>query len=108
MMAADEGAAILETNNDGPKIPDVKKTKFDVIIIGAGPAGIACACEARALGYIVDIYEAKEKPSGLTVYGIAPYKITNEEVLKEEQEKNMDRPLERYIATEVSGKVKNV
>ena len=39
MMAADEGTAILETNNDDPKIPDVKKTKFDVIIIGAGPAG---------------------------------------------------------------------
>ena len=39
MMAADEGAAILETNNDGPKIPDKKKTKFDVIIIGAGPSG---------------------------------------------------------------------
>ena len=54
-----------------------------IAIIGSGPAGIACACEARTLGYEVDIYEAKEKPSGLTVYGIAPYKITNEEVLKE-------------------------
>ena len=31
-----------------------------------------------------------------------------EEVLKEEEEKNMDRPFERYIATEVSGRVKNV
>ncbi|WP_298903841.1 FAD-dependent oxidoreductase [uncultured Psychroserpens sp.] len=54
-----------------------------IAVIGAGPAGIACACEARTLGYDVDIFEAKEKPSGLTVYGIAPYKITNEEVLKE-------------------------
>ncbi|WP_296382892.1 FAD-dependent oxidoreductase [Winogradskyella sp.] len=54
-----------------------------IAIIGAGPAGIACACEARTLGYDVDIFEAKDKPSGLTVYGIAPYKITNEEVLKE-------------------------
>ncbi len=54
-----------------------------IAIIGAGPAGIACACEARTLGYEVDLFEAKEKPSGLTVYGIAPYKITNEEVLKE-------------------------
>jgi dihydropyrimidine dehydrogenase (NAD+) subunit PreT len=54
-----------------------------IAIIGAGPAGIACASEARTLGYEVDIFEAKEKPSGLTVYGIAPYKITNEEVLKE-------------------------
>lgn len=54
-----------------------------VAIVGGGPAGIACACELRILGYEADIYEAKDKPSGLTVYGIAPYKITNEEVLDE-------------------------
>lgn len=54
-----------------------------VAVIGAGPAGIAAACELRTLGYSVDIYEAKDKPSGLTVYGIAPYKISNEEVLDE-------------------------
>ena len=54
-----------------------------IAIIGAGPSGIACACEARTLGFLVDIYEAKDKPTGLTVHGIAPYKITNEEVLKE-------------------------
>ena len=28
-----------------------KKDVIDVIIIGAGPAGIACASEARTLGY---------------------------------------------------------
>ena len=56
-----------------------------VAIIGAGPAGIACACELRTMGFTVDIYDAKAKPSGLTVYGIAAYKITNEEVLDEIQ-----------------------
>lgn len=54
-----------------------------VAIIGAGPAGIACACELRVLGYDVEIFEAKELPSGLTVHGTAPYKITNEVALKE-------------------------
>ncbi|MGM5471114.1 FAD-dependent oxidoreductase [Flavobacteriaceae bacterium LMO-SS05] len=54
-----------------------------IAIVGAGPAGIACACEARTLGYDVDIFEAKAQPSGLTVHGVAPYKITNEEVLQE-------------------------
>jgi len=54
-----------------------------VAVIGAGPAGISCACELRTLGFDVTIYEAKDKPSGLSVHGIAPYKITNEEVLKE-------------------------
>ena len=52
-------------------------------VIGAGPAGIACACELRQGGVEVDVYEAKSLGSGLTVYGVAPYKITNEEALSE-------------------------
>lgn len=54
-----------------------------IAVIGAGPAGISCACELRQLGYEVDIFEEKEKPSGLTLYGVAPYKITNDEALSE-------------------------
>ncbi|MEO8666193.1 MAG: FAD-dependent oxidoreductase [Ignavibacteria bacterium] len=54
-----------------------------IAVVGAGPAGISCACELRMLGYEVDIYEAKSKPSGLTLYGVAPYKITNAEALDE-------------------------
>ncbi|MCB2378009.1 FAD-dependent oxidoreductase [Hymenobacter sp. BT635] len=63
----------------GPGAPNGRK----VAIIGAGPAGVSAACELRSLGYEVDVFEAKGKPSGLTVYGVAPYKITNEEVLAE-------------------------
>lgn len=54
-----------------------------VAVVGAGPAGLAVACELRLLGYSVEVFEAKDKPSGLTVYGVAPYKITNEEALAE-------------------------
>jgi dihydropyrimidine dehydrogenase (NAD+) subunit PreT len=54
-----------------------------VAVIGAGPAGISCGCELRMMGFEVDIFEAKEKPSGLTIYGVAPYKITNAEALDE-------------------------
>jgi len=54
-----------------------------VAVIGAGPSGISCACELRTLGYEVDIFEGKAEPSGLTVHGVAPYKITNKEVLDE-------------------------
>ncbi len=54
-----------------------------IAIIGAGPAGIACACELRLMGFEVDIYEAKNHPGGLAIYGCAPYKITNEDVLNE-------------------------
>jgi glutamate synthase (NADPH/NADH) small chain len=66
------------------KLFDVgKNNNKKVAVIGAGPAGIACACELRTLGYEVDIFEAKNIPSGLAVHGIAPYKISNEEVLQE-------------------------
>lgn len=60
-----------------------KPTGRKVAVIGAGPAGVSCACELRMLGHEVDIYEAREKPSGLCVYGVAPYKLTNEEALDE-------------------------
>ena len=51
MMAADSGAAALETSGDGPKIPDKKKTKFDVIIIGAGPSGYTAGIYCSRAGY---------------------------------------------------------
>ena len=62
-----------------------------VAVIGAGPAGIAAACELRKEGFAVDIFEANAKPSGLTVYGVAPYKITNDEALNE-----MDYLIKQY------------
>ena len=51
MMAADSGAAALETSDDGPKIPDKKKTKFDVVIIGAGPSGYTAGIYCSRAGY---------------------------------------------------------
>ncbi len=76
--------ATNETIQTGKEIfKQGKSNGKKIAIIGSGPAGLACACELRTLGYAVDIFEAKDKPSGLTVYGIAPYKISNEEVLKE-------------------------
>jgi glutamate synthase (NADPH/NADH) small chain len=54
-----------------------------VAVIGAGPAGVSAACELRLLGYTVDVFESKAQPSGLALYGVAPYKITNEEIIAE-------------------------
>ncbi len=49
--AADAGEAVLETRDDGPKMPDKKKTKFDVVIIGAGPSGYTAGIYCSRAGY---------------------------------------------------------
>ena len=48
-----------------------------VAVVGAGPAGLACAHRLAMHGHDVTIYEAREKPGGLNEYGIAAYKATN-------------------------------
>jgi len=50
-MAADEGATVLETKDEGPKIQGEKKTKFDVVIIGAGPSGYTAGIYCSRAGY---------------------------------------------------------
>jgi thioredoxin reductase (NADPH) len=51
MMAADSGATILENKDDSPKMPDKKKTKFDIVIIGAGPSGYTAGIYCSRAGY---------------------------------------------------------
>lgn len=61
------------------------KNGKSVGIIGAGPSGLACGAELALLGYDVTIYEAKKKPGGLDTWGIAPYKMTQQDSLHEAQ-----------------------
>jgi len=51
MMSAGAGATILENKDDLPKMPDKKKTKFDVVIIGAGPSGYTAGIYCSRAGY---------------------------------------------------------
>ena len=51
MMAADSVATALENKDDSPKIPEKKKTKFDVVIIGAGPSGYTAGIYCSRAGY---------------------------------------------------------
>ena len=51
MMASDASGVILENKDESPKIPDKKKTKFDVVIIGAGPAGYTAGIYCSRGGY---------------------------------------------------------
>ena len=48
-----------------------------IAVVGAGPAGLACAHQLAMLGHDVVIFEALRKPGGLNEYGIAKYKLTD-------------------------------
>jgi glutamate synthase (NADPH/NADH) small chain len=50
------------------------ETGKHVAIVGAGPAGLACAHRLSMHGHTVTIYDAKPKAGGLNEYGIASYK----------------------------------
>ena len=52
-----------------------ERTKQSVGIIGAGPAGMACAEELRKSGYQVTIYDRYDRPGGLLIYGIPNFKL---------------------------------
>jgi len=49
-----------------------------ISVVGAGPAGLACAHRLAMLGHDVAIHEAKEKAGGLNEFGIAAYKTPHE------------------------------
>ena len=54
-----------------------------VAVVGAGPAGLACAHRLAMLGHKVDLYEARTKPGGLNEHGIAAYKVPGDFAQKE-------------------------
>ena len=54
-----------------------------VAVVGAGPAGLACAHRLAMHGHEVTIHDARSKPGGLNEYGIATYKTTDDFAQKE-------------------------
>ena len=54
----------------------LKKEKNQSIgIIGAGPAGLACAEQLRKSGFKITIYDRYDRPGGLLIYGIPNFKL---------------------------------
>ncbi len=47
-----------------------------VAVVGAGPAGLACAHRLALHGHTVTVFDARPKAGGLNEYGIARYKTT--------------------------------
>jgi len=57
-----------------------------VAVVGAGPAGLACARDLRRHGHAVTVFEAKAQPGGLNTFGIAEYKLKADVALAEVQD----------------------
>lgn len=65
------------------EIKPVAEGGHKVAIIGAGPAGLACAGDLINKGYDVTVYEALHKAGGVLVYGIPQFRLPKEIVAKE-------------------------
>ena len=51
-------------------------------IIGAGPAGLACAEELRKKNYKITVYDRYDRAGGLLIYGIPNFKLEKNVVLR--------------------------
>lgn len=58
-------------------------TGKSVAVVGAGPAGLACAHRLAMLGHAVTIFDAMPKAGGLNEFGIAAYKSTDDFAARE-------------------------
>ena len=63
-----------------PAAPAVVETGKSVAIVGAGPAGLACAAELRRAGVAVTVYDKSERAGGLGDHGIVPWRLSRETV----------------------------
>lgn len=68
-------ATHFERRTKGVSIPVGKFTGKKVAIVGAGPAGLACAEQLVRHGHWVTIFDARPAPGGLLTYGIPNFKL---------------------------------
>jgi len=61
----------------------VKRTGRKVALVGAGPASLACASHLVSCGHEAVIFEKRDLPGGLNLYGIAPDKLHADDALRE-------------------------
>ncbi len=57
--------------------PVIEPNGYKVAVVGAGPAGIACAADMAKAGCEVTIFEALHRPGGVLTYGIPEFRLPN-------------------------------
>ena len=70
-------------NTKGWKVPTRPPTGKRVLVVGAGPGGLACAYHLKRMGHDVEIRDASPEPGGMMHYGIPAYRLPREGVMKE-------------------------
>ena len=78
-----------------------------VAIVGAGPAGLACASDLAKMGYCVTVFEALHKEGGVLVYGIPEFRLPKEGVVAKEVQAVKDLGVE-FCLDEVVGRTVTV
>ena len=76
--------------------------KQSVGIIGAGPAGLACAEQLRKQGYQVTIYDRYDRSGGLLIYGIPNFKL--EKYVVERRTKLLEESGIKFVQNFEAGK----
>jgi glutamate synthase (NADPH/NADH) small chain len=69
-----------ERQTVGVEIKTGEPSGKKVAVVGAGPAGLACAEQLIGQGHAVTIFDAKPAPGGLLTYGIPNFKLPKEVV----------------------------
>ena len=60
-----------------------EKNDKKVGVVGAGPAGLACAGDLAKMGYDVTVFEALHTPGGVLMYGIPEFRLPKDIVQHE-------------------------
>lgn len=75
--------AVDQFDVDSLEPPQVTKTDKKVAVIGAGPAGLACAHDLAVEGHDVTVFESLPESGGMLRYAIPEYRLPKGELRKE-------------------------
>lgn len=80
----DRHISAKESGEEHASVRQATPSAVKVAVVGAGPAGLACASDLAKLGYGVTIFEALHKEGGVLVYGIPEFRLPKEGIVAKE------------------------
>jgi formate dehydrogenase beta subunit len=78
IAAASSGVTQSTTAGHYEALTRRRGARRKVAVVGAGPAGLACAHDLAVMGYQVTVFEAMEHGGGMMRYGIPEYRLPRE------------------------------